>query len=77
MTITQRARQVIDIHVDAGIMPASLVMNTKTLVSFVTEHETTYYWWPRLNSQSLEYQFLGIPIVVRNFLPDGEVIAGV
>lgn len=81
-----RIRRLIDDHLEAGATPRTLVMNVETWYRLVYELEgrgyrSGYFWTPQPEGTVLNPEhvttFMGLPILIKDFLPDLEVIIGV
>lgn len=80
ISVETRIRQAIDTHLEAGIIPRTVVINFKTMEALVQEmegitYDNTYFWMASMGKGS--YNFLGLPILVKDFIPDREVVIGV
>lgn len=81
-SLETRIRCAIQAHTEAGETPRTLVMNKGTWLQLVSEFEgttfdTDYYWLPAAGSGSSISFFLGIPILLKDFVADMEVLVGV
>lgn len=86
-SVETRIRVLIDAHFESGDRPRTLVMNMGTWRQLVLELEGKgyhggYFWTPQPEGQMMNpvesiTTFLGIPILIKDFLPDQEVIVGV
>ena len=82
-----RIRCLIDAHWESGTAPRTLVMNMETFYRFMIEldgkgYRQGYFWTPQpegtvLNARDNICTFLGLPILIKDFLPDLEVVVGV
>jgi hypothetical protein len=85
-SLETRIRRLIESHQLAGASPSALVMNTLTWRHLVTEmngrgYAGGYFWTSAIEGAKLKptdnFAFLGIPILIKEFIPDDEVIIGV
>lgn len=81
-SLETRIRCAIETHLEAGVEPRTLVMNPETWHRLLLEFEgvkigTDYYWAPAAGAGSNVTFFLGIPILIKDFVADMEVIVGV
>ena len=85
--IETRIRRLSDAHLVDGITPRTLVMNADTWKRLVWEVSGTgfrdgYFWTPQpegtvADPKNWISSFLGLPILIKDFMPDLEVIIGV
>jgi hypothetical protein len=82
-SVETRIRQAIDTHLEAGVIPRTVVVNFQTLEALVNELEGTKYdnayFWTSVHyvGSSSAQSFLGLPILVKDFIADWEVVIGV
>lgn len=81
-SLETRIRCAIETHREAGEEPRTLVMNTNTWLQLVgeiegTKFDTDYYWTPAAGAGSKVTFFKGIPILLKDFVADMEVLVGV
>lgn len=86
-SIETRIRCLLESHQAAGEQPRTLVMNAITWKQLMWElngrgYRDGYFWTPQPEGSVLDPDygitaFLGIPILIKEFLPDQEVIVGV
>lgn len=77
----------LDEHRRAGTKPRTLVMNVDTFKQLIWEvdgrwFKDGYLWWPndqegKSVTTDSTATFYGIPVLVKDFIPDHEVIVGV
>lgn len=82
-----RIRRLIADHRQAGERPRTLVMNTETWYRLLWEldgkgYSKGYFWTPQPEGAVPDpvnhiSSFTGLPILIKDFLPDLEVIIGV
>lgn len=81
-----RIRRLIDAHFAGGDKPRTLVMNVETWHRLLWELDGKgyidgYFWTPQpkgaIADPSQVTTFLGLPILIKDFMPDLEVIVGV
>lgn len=78
-SLETRIRRLIASHEETGDEVRTLVMNADTWIRLVEELEgrtytQQYYWHPTQSDISF---FRGVPILIKEFMADMEVIAGV
>ncbi len=80
-SLETRIRRLISDHMEAGAQPRTLVMNAgtwRTLVFEVAGYSGGYFWSPtKQPSEDDVTTFMGVPILVKEFMPDMEVVVGV
>jgi hypothetical protein len=82
-SIETRIRRLIRAHWEAGDTPRTLVMSLETWAGLIGELDGRlyggYYWTPTPPSTADKqtHTFMGLPILIKNFLPVSEVIVGV
>lgn len=82
-----RIRRLIEAHWASHEKPRTLVMNTETWHRLLWEldgkgFDSGYFWTPQpegdiANPKKHISSYLGLPILIKDFLPDLEVIVGV
>lgn len=82
-----RVRRLIEAHFASGTPPRTLVMNIETWHRLHWELDgkgfsNGYFWTPQPEGSIADPRnhissFLGLPILIKDFLPDLEVIVGV
>lgn len=82
-----RIRRLLLDHIQAGEVPRTLVMNTETWYRLLWEldgrgYSKGYFWTPQPEGSTPDPKnhissFRGLPILIKDFLPDLEVIIGV
>lgn len=79
-SIETRVRRLIEAHEADGAMPRTLVMNIVTWRRLCFELEgrsiAGAYWWAPAQDGALTF-FRGIPILIKDFVADQEVLVGV
>ena len=79
-SLETRIRRLIEAHQADGDEPRTLVMNVATWKLLVAElHGRSYtdaYFWAPVQENSVTF-FRGIPILIKDFVADSEVIVGV
>lgn len=79
-SIETRVRRLIEAHESDGDTPRTLVMNVVTWRQLVFELEgrqfTDAYFWAPVKEGALTF-FRGIPILIKDFVADQEVLVGV
>ena len=80
-SLETRIRRLIFAHYEAGAQPRTLVMGPETWRTLVTEvygYSQGYFWSPT-NPPDGDHvsTFMGLPILVKDFMPDMEVVVGV
>lgn len=86
-SVETRIRRMLQAHWEAGDKPRTLVMNIHTWHALVDELDgrmyQNYFWTPldfvksAPDPERNTTTFLGLPILIKNFLPTPEVIVGV
>lgn len=81
-SLETRIRRLIEVHREGGDEPRTLVMNTGTWHALVDELEGrtynhSYYWYPTAKGDDKISFFLGVPILLKDFVADMEVLVGV
>lgn len=86
-SLETRIRRLIEDHTAVGVNPRTLVMNRGTWNRLVQEldgrgYRGGYFWTPQPEGVLMDPDqhvttFRGLPILIKNFLPDQEVIVGV
>lgn len=80
-SLETRIRCQLETHLAAGDEPRTLVMNSETWHLLLDELEgvaygTSYYWAPITGDNPVPF-FKGIPILIKDFVADMEVLVGV
>lgn len=80
-SLETRIRCAIEAHQEAGEEPRTLVMNADTWHQLMSEVEgfkygVDYYWAPKVGESEITF-FHGIPILIKDFVADMEVLVGV
>ena len=78
-SLETRIRRLLEEHLETGDTPRTLVMSSETWQTLVSElsgrsYSQGYFWTPQGNSMSF---FRGLPILIKDFIAEGEVIVGV
>ena len=82
-SLETRIRRLLDGHREAGAEPRTLVMNAGTWRTLLAEldgyaYHDGYFWLPDHQMVgSPASAFLGVPILIKPFIADMEVIVGV
>lgn len=78
MTVSQRVDQAINVHLEAGVEPKTVVLSPATLSAWMKEVDPTKeISWTWFVDPTTRTQYKGIPVELRDFIADGEVIIGV
>lgn len=82
-----RIRRLMNEHYEAGASPRTLVMNMVTWRRLVQEldgrgYRDGLFWTPQAEGSLLDpventHAYMGVPILIKDFLPDMEIIIGV
>ena len=82
-----RIRRLLDAHLANGDVPRTLVMSRTTWKRLVWEldgrgYKNGYFWSPQPEGAIMDPEnhvttFKGLPILIKDFLPESEVIIGV
>lgn len=86
-SIETRLRRLLDSHWEVGAVPRTLVMNHQTWKQLMFElHGRGYrnglFWTPQPEGTVLDpiqniCTYYGLPVLIKDFLPDEEIIIGV